>query len=203
MKTLIIIDAQNDFMPGGALAVPDGDLIVPLINKVVHEFDLVVTTQDWHPQDHLSFASNHEGKKSFEKTMLNGIDQTLWPDHCVQGSKGAEFHESLDFRSVEAIFRKGMDRTVDSYSGFFDNGRRKSTGLAGYLREKQVTELFLCGLAGDFCVAYTARDALKEGFSVTLIEDAIRSLGGDSFQRIKEELLISGARTVHHSEVLS
>ena len=193
MKTLIIVDAQNDFMPGGALPVEGGDLIVPVINRLIHTFDLVIATQDWHPRNHLSFASNHDGKQPFDQIQLHGLDQVLWPDHCVQGSVGAQFHDELLLEPVEAIIRKGMDPNVDSYSGFYDNGRRKHTGLAGYLREKEVNEVFICGLAGDFCVAYTARDALQEGLAVTLIDNAIRSLDTGQYDLIKEELTRSGA----------
>lgn len=193
MKTLIIVDAQNDFMPGGALPVEGGDLIVPVINRLIHTFDLVIATQDWHPRNHLSFASNHDGKQPFDQIQLHGLDQVLWPDHCVQDSVGAQFHDELLLEPVEAIIRKGMDPNVDSYSGFYDNGRRKHTGLAGYLREKEVNEVFICGLAGDFCVAYTARDALQEGFAVTLIDNAIRSLDTGQYDLIKEELTRSGA----------
>ncbi len=193
MKTLIIVDAQNDFMPGGALPVEGGDLIVPVINGFIHTFDLVIATQDWHPRNHLSFASNHDGKQPFDNIQLHGLDQVLWPDHCVQGSVGAQFHDELLLEPVEAIIRKGMDPNVDSYSGFYVNGRRKHTGLAGYLREKEVNEVFIWGLAGDFCVAYTARDALQQGFAVTLIDNAIRSLDTGQYDLIKEELTRSGA----------
>jgi nicotinamidase/pyrazinamidase len=201
MKTLIIVDTQNDFMPGGALQVPNGDAIVSIINTIAGKFDLVIATQDWHPENHLSFASNHATKKPFDKIELGGIEQILWPDHCVQGSIGAEFHAKLDLRYVEAIFRKGMVAEIDSYSGFFDNGHLKSTGLAGYLRDKGATELFLCGLAADFCVYYTIRDAMKEGFSVTLIEDATRALDINNFGRIREELLSAGVKIIDHSDI--
>ena len=196
MKTLIVVDAQNDFMPGGALPVPGGDSIVPVINSFIHTFDLVVATQDWHPPDHLSFASNHPGKQPFDQTQLGDLEQVLWPDHCIQGSNGAQFHDQLDLNAVEAIFRKGMDRNIDSYSGFYDNGHLRHTGLGGYLREKRADEIFICGLAGDFCVAYTARDALQEGFSVTLIDPAIRALDANGYTRIQEELTSSGAKIV-------
>lgn len=194
MKTLIIVDAQNDFMPGGMLPVEGGDLIVPVINGFIHTFDLVIATQDWHPPGHLSFASNHRNKRPFDKIQLHGLEQVLWPDHCVQGSAGAQFHDDLLLEPVETIFRKGMDPNVDSYSGFYDNGRLKHTGLAGYLREKKVEEVFVCGLAGDFCVAYTARDALQEGFAVTLIDNAIRPLDVRQYNLVKEELIQAGSK---------
>lgn len=196
MKVLIIIDAQNDFMPGGALAVEGGDAIVGPINRLQKKFDLVVATQDWHPKNHMSFASSHEGKKPFDRIEWQGMDQTLWPDHCVQGSKGAEFHENLQTDRIEAIFRKGMDPEIDSYSGFYDNGYKKSTGLAGYLREKNANELYFCGLAADICVAFSIRDALKEGFSATLVEDATRALDGDAFKKIRNEFEQKGVKFV-------
>ena len=157
MHSLILVDIQNDFVPGGRLAVPEGDAIIPLANSLQKAFGLVVATQDWHPQSHKSFASNHPGKKPFDLIDLHGLEQVLWPDHCVQGSDGAAFHSALDIKRVEAMFRKGMDSEIDSYSGFYDNGMRKSTGLAGYLRERKVRKVFVCGLAADYCVAYTAR----------------------------------------------
>lgn len=198
MKTLIIVDVQNDFMPGGALAVPDGDAIVPVINdmlagdRATGGFDLVVATQDWHPPGHKSFASVHPGKEPFDMTDLNGQDQTLWPDHCVQGSKGAEFHHGLETRPVEAIFRKGMDYKIDSYSGFYDNDHRKSTGLAGYLREKGAQDLYFCGLAADICVYFTLIDALKEGFKATLIEEAVRPLDQEEWNEAKNDITSKG-----------
>ena len=148
MKTLIIIDVQNDFIPGGSLAVPGGDEIVPLINKLQNKFDWVIATQDWHPEKHSSFAINHEGKKEFETIDWKGQKQVLWPVHCVQNSQGANFHPDLETKKLEAIFRKGTDPEIDSYSGFYDNAHLKSTGLAGYLKEKGATELYFCGLSG-------------------------------------------------------
>ena len=188
MKTLIIVDAQNDFMPGGALEVEDGDAIVSVINRVLPQFDLIVATQDWHPKNHSSFASNHEGKKPFEKIELNGNEQILWPDHCVQGSPGAEFHSGLHTHPVEAVFRKGMDLNIDSYSGFYDNQHEKTTGLAGYLKEKGARELWFCGLAADICVYFTLLDALREGFGVHLLLDAVRPLNAADFEEQKSEL---------------
>ena len=178
---LILVDIQNDFLPGGALAVPEGDAIIPVVNRVQPRFDLVVATQDWHPLDHKSFASNHAGAKPFDQTTLHGLPQTLWPDHCVQGTRGAEFAPSLDMRPVEAIFRKGTDPEIDSYSGFFDNGQRKSTGLADYLRGKGITSVYVAGLAGDICVWFTARDAAKAGFRTTMINDACKPLDPAAF----------------------
>lgn len=196
MKTLIIVDAQIDFMPGGALAVKEGDQIIPVINKMLPNFDLVVATQDWHPENHKSFAINHSGKKEFDVIQLDGLEQILWPPHCVQGSKGAEFHPDLETKSIEAIFRKGMDVEIDSYSGFFDNGHKKSTGLAGYLKEKGAEELYFCGLAADICVYYSLLDALNEGFTSTLIEDAAIALNEEKYEEIKQNLIKKGGRII-------
>lgn len=196
MKTLIIMDAQNDFMPGGSLAVPNGDAIIPFINKIIGDFDLVVATQDWHPANHNSFASRHPGKKPFEKIMLNDIEQTLWPDHCVQGTHGAAFHPDLETNPIEAIFRKGMNPEIDSYSGFYDNCHQKSTGLAGYLREKKTTDLYFCGLCADICVFFTIQDALIEGFNCFLIEDATQPLDKPGFPTVKNKLLYQGVKII-------
>ena len=196
MNALIIVDIQNDFTRGGALEVPKGETIVTLVNRLQSKFDIVVATQDWHPATHLSFASNHEGRKPFEKTVLQGLDQVLWPDHCIQGTDGAEFHKDLDLTRVEAIFRKGMDPDIDSYSGFYDNGYRKTTGLAGYLRERKVRKVYVAGLASDYCVFYTAKDAIKENFETYIIEDASRPIGVDGFERAKDEILASGGQII-------
>jgi nicotinamidase/pyrazinamidase len=196
MKALILIDIQNDFIPGGSLKVPGGDEIIPVANNLQKKFDLVLATQDWHPKNHMSFASNHKGKEPFEMIELDGMDQILWPDHCVQNSKGAEFHPELQTVKIEAIFRKGMNPGIDSYSGFYDNGHKKSTGLAGYLREKGVTELYFCGLAADVCVYFSIKDALKEGFSATLIEDATRALDDEKFAGMKKELQELGMKKI-------
>jgi nicotinamidase/pyrazinamidase len=201
MKTLIITDIQLDFLPGGALAVPDGDKIIPVINYLQKKFELVIATQDWHPKDHISFASNHVSKNPFDKIVWHDMEQILWPDHCIQSSKGAEFHPLLEVQRVEAIFRKGMDREIDSYSGFYDNGHKKNTGLAGYLRERNATELYFCGLAGDFCVQYSIKDALREGFAATLIEDATRSISEQEFQKVKNELALQGCKIIYSNHL--
>lgn len=201
MKTLIIVDAQIDFMPGGALEVKGGDRIIPVINKILPQFDLVVATQDWHPRNHKSFAVNHSGKKEFEIIELNGLEQKLWPPHCVQETKGADFHPDLKTGRIEAIFRKGMDPEIDSYSGFYDNGHKKSTGLSGYLREKGATELYFCGLAADICVYFSLLDALKEGFSATLIEDAAVPLIPEEFGRIKDDIQQKGGKIISSNEL--
>jgi nicotinamidase/pyrazinamidase len=201
MKSLILIDMQLDFMPGGALAVPRGDEIIPLVNQLQDKFELIIATQDWHPENHISFASNHENKKPFDIINLEGIDQVLWPDHCVQNTKGANFHPHLEMKNAEAIFRKGMNWDIDSYSGFYDNKHKKSTGLAGYLHEKNVNELYFCGLAADYCVYFSIKDALKEGFSAILIEDATRPINPDDFIKIKEELTHKGCKIITSKDI--
>jgi nicotinamidase/pyrazinamidase len=190
MRALILVDIQNDFLPGGALAVPDGDKVVPVANKVMKEFELVVATQDWHPANHGSFAANHPGKTPGEMIDLNGLPQVLWPVHCVQGTRGAEFGPGLDVGRFTKIFQKGTDPAIDSYSGFFDNGHRKPTGLADYLLEKGVSQVFVMGLATDYCVKFTALDSVQRfGFSTWLIRDGCRGVNlqqGDSDRAIEE-----------------
>ncbi|MFZ2341123.1 MAG: bifunctional nicotinamidase/pyrazinamidase [Bacteroidales bacterium] len=203
MKSLIILDVQNDFTPGGSLEVPDGDLVVPVINMMHDYFDLVVATQDWHPHNHVSFVSNHPDERPFNKIEVDGIDQVLWPDHCVQGTMGAMFHPHLETDRFSAIFRKGMNPYVDSYSGFYDNRHQVSTGLAGYLKDKGATELYFCGLAGDICVYHTIIDAIKEGFSSTLIEDASRPLNQQTFAFLKKELVNKGVRIINSDEIIT
>ena len=201
MKTLVIVDAQIDFMPGGALEVKNGDRIIPVINEILSKFDLIVATQDWHPKGHKSFAVNHPGKKEFETIELNGLEQKLWPPHCIQGTTGADFHPDLNTKPVEAIFRKGMDTEIDSYSGFFDNGHKKITGLGGFLRERGAVELYFCGLAADICVYYSLLDALKEGFKATLIEDAAVPLLPEDFDKVRKDIISKGGKLVHSEEV--
>ena len=176
MTALIIVDVQNDFLPRGPLAVPNGDAVVPVVNGMVDRYDLVVATQDWHPPDHGSFAANHPGRRPGEVVDLHGMPQVLWPVHCVRGTPGADLAAGLCPDRIEAIFRKGVDAAVDSYSGLFDNGHRRSTGLADYLRGRGVTDVAVCGLATDYCVKFTALDAVAEGFAVTLVEDAARGV---------------------------
>jgi nicotinamidase/pyrazinamidase len=173
---LLVIDVQNDFCPGGALAVPQGDAVVPVVNRLAQRFADVVMTQDWHPSGHLSFASAHPGRRPFETIDLAYGAQTLWPDHCVQGSPGAAFHPGLALPQAELVVRKGFRKAIDSYSAFYENDRRTPTGLAGYLRERGFRRVFLVGLATDFCVHYSAIDARREGFAAVLVEDGCRAI---------------------------
>jgi nicotinamidase/pyrazinamidase len=173
---LLVIDAQNDFCPGGALAVTDGDQVVPVANRLAARFRHVLLTQDWHPRGHVSFASSHPGRQPFETITLGYGQQVLWPDHCIPGTRGAEFHPALDTRKAALIVRKGNDPAIDSYSALYENDHRTRTGLAGYLRERGLRRLFLAGLATDFCVQYSALDARREGFEVHVLEDAVRGI---------------------------
>ena len=173
---LLVIDVQNDFCPEGALAVPEGDAVVPVINRIQPGFAHVVLTQDWHPAGHQSFASTHPGHAPFETVEVAYGPQTLWPDHCVQGTPGAAFHPDLDTTRADMILRKGTRAEIDSYSAFYENDRTTATGLAGYLRERGVTRVFICGLATDYCVHFSALDAAREGFEAVVIEDACRGI---------------------------
>src|SRR6185312_14213371 len=179
-EALIVIDVQNDFCPGGALAVAGGDEIVPLVNDLIRRFEHVVLTQDWHPEGHLSFASEHPNRNPFESATMPYGEQTLWPDHCVQGGNGAAFHSGLEWTKAELVVRKGFRKAIDSYSAFFENDHETPTGLAGYLRERGISDVTFAGLATDFCVAYSALDAARSGFNVTVAMDACRAidLGG-------------------------
>ncbi len=176
---LLIIDVQKDFCPGGSLAVPDGDKVVPVINKLIDKFDHVMQTQDWHTPGHHSFASVHEGKTPFDTIKMNYGEQMLWPDHCIQGTNGASFHSDLKTTRSEMIIRKGFRREIDSYSAFFENDHQTSTGLTGYLRERGIQQLYLVGLATDFCVKWSAIDGRKQGFQVYVIEDGVRGIDID------------------------
>lgn len=196
MKALIMVDVQNDFLPGGALAVPEGDKVIPVLNSLQAQFDLVVATQDWHPECHSSFASQHEGKKPFDEIEWRGATQILWPDHCVQGSAGAEISDKLDTKRVEAVFRKGTDKQIDSYSGFYDNNHEKSTALADYLRGKGIKQVFIGGLATDVCVYYTVLDSLREGFETSLIIDASRGLNEDAIAKALQKIRSEGGQII-------
>jgi nicotinamidase/pyrazinamidase len=199
---LIVIDVQNDFCPGGALAVPGGDSVLSPIHRIAPRFQHVILTQDWHPAGHTSFASSHPGKQPFEQIELSYGTQTLWPDHCVQGSKGAEFHPALHLPQAELILRKGFRNEVDSYSTFFENDHATSTGLAGYLRERNLTRVFFAGLAYDYCVGYSALDARRLGLPATVIRDACRAIDlAGSVARIEEEFARAGVALIRSAQL--
>ncbi|MGH8629364.1 MAG: bifunctional nicotinamidase/pyrazinamidase [Burkholderiales bacterium] len=203
MQCLILVDVQNDFIPGGALAVPKGDEVVPVINRLAARFDNVVLTQDWHPRGHASFASSHRGRKPFETIDLPYGKQVLWPDHCVQGTAGAAFQSALDAHKAQLVIRKGFHRDIDSYSGFLEADRRTTTGLAGFLKEKGFRKLCLCGLATDFCVAWTALDGRAAGFDVTVIEDACRAIDLEgSLERAWREMAAAGVKRIKAASLL-
>lgn len=194
MKALILVDIQNDFLPGGALAVTGGNEIFPFVNEIQTSFDLVVATQDWHPFDHGSFAANHEGKSPGEIIELSGLSQILWPVHCVQDTNGAAFSEQLDQSKIQKVFVKGTEQDIDSYSGFFDNGRRKATGLGEYLKNLGVTEVAVVGLAADYCLKFTALDAQSLGFQTTVYKAGTRAvnLSPDDFDKAMKEMAAAG-----------
>jgi len=205
LKALIVVDVQNDFVPGGALAVPEGDKIVPLCNRLAKSFDLVVATQDWHPPNHASFAASHPGHKVGDVIDLQGLRQILWPVHCVQNTPGADFVPGLDTSRFDRAFQKGTDPQIDSYSGFFDNGHRKTTGLGDYLKSKNVSDIYVCGLATDYCVKLTALDGRSLGLNVVLVQDTCRGVNlveGDDVRAI-EEMRRAGVCIVNSSQVLS
>jgi nicotinamidase/pyrazinamidase len=200
---LVIVDVQNDFIPGGALAVSEGDQVVPLINELQRKFTHIIATQDFHPADHGSFAANHSGKNPGEFIELAGLPQILWPIHCVQGSAGVEFHSDLNQSQWEAIFQKGKNPKVDSYSGFFDNARRGDTGLGDYLKSKGIEQVFVCGLALDYCVKFTALDAKSLGFDTFLITDATRAvnLSPEDGDRAIAEMIEAGITVLTSKEL--
>ena len=199
---LLVVDVQNDFCPGGNLAVPRGDEVVPVANALAEKFAHVVLTQDWHPAGHQSFASSHPGSKPFETIEVAYGPQILWPDHCVQGSKGAQFRADLHIDRAELVLRKGYHREIDSYSAFYENDRKTHTGLAGYLRERGFTRVFLVGLAFDFCVRYSAEDSHREGFDTIVIEDGCRAIDMDGSADATRALFNKlGIRCVHASDV--
>jgi nicotinamidase/pyrazinamidase len=194
---LLVVDIQNDFCPGGALAVPRGSEVVPLINRLAQRFEHVVLTQDWHPAGHRSFASSHSGRKPYETIEVAYGVQILWPDHCVQDTPGAEFHKELQIPHAELVLRKGYHRDIDSYSAFYENDRTTHTGLAGYLRERGLRRVFVAGLAFDFCVRYSTEDAHREGFEVVVIDDACRGIDvGGSVAATRQALGALGVRCV-------
>lgn len=203
MRALILVDIQNDFMPAGALPAADGFEVIAVANGLTPNFDLVVATQDWHPPNHGSFASNQAGHDPGDVIDLDGLEQVLWPDHCVQGTAGAAFVETLEMNSVDAIVRKGTDPCIDSYSGFFDNGHRKSTGLTGYLRERDVEEVFIVGVATDYCVKWTALDAVKAGFDTFVVRDGCRGVGlqPEDIENAFTEMTEAGVELIHSSDI--
>lgn len=204
MTALLLVDIQNDFLPGGALAVKDGDKILPTVNRLAKQkFDLVVASQDWHPQDHGSFAQTH-GKKVGEKVILDEIEQILWPTHCVQNSKGAEFSHDLDQSAIDHVIHKGTNPLIDSYSTFFDNEHKKDTGLHDYLQEHNIKTLYLAGLTTDYCVKYSALDALKLGYDVYVIKDACKAvnLSPNDEKKALEEIEQAGAKIIETQDLL-
>ena len=201
--SLILVDVQNDFCPGGSLPVPGGFDVIPVINRLQSLFGLVVATKDWHPNNHSSFAVNH-GRQPYEAIELDGMTQVLWPAHCVQGTPGADYAPGLDTKRIAKVFLKGVDRKIDSYSGFFDNGHKRATGLGDYLRQQGVTDVAVVGLATDYCVKWTAMDAQQLGFGTTVVLDACRGVNlkpGD-VDRAVEEMKAAGIRLIEIAELL-
>jgi len=203
IDALILVDLQNDFCPGGALAVPHGDQAVIAANRLQHHFELVVATQDWHPANHASFAANHPGKKPGDVIEVAGLQQMLWPVHCVQGTFGAEFHSDLDRSAIGRVFRKGDDPAIDSYSGLFDNNHRKSTGLGEFLKEQGVQRVYICGLTTEYCVKFTAMDAVDLGFTTYIIEDACRGVNANAgdVQKAIEAMRSKGVIVIQASDL--
>jgi len=204
MKALLIVDIQNDFCPGGALAVPGGDKIVPVINKLIDKFDAIIQTQDWHPEGHSSFASSHEGKNPYDTIEMEYGTQVLWPDHCVQGSEGADFHPNLNIKKSQVIIRKGFRKEIDSYSTFFENDQKTTTGLTGYLNQRDITDLYTVGLATDFCVKWSILDGIDEGFNMHIVEDAVKGIDLDgSVDQAWKEMKEKGVKITSSEEILS
>ncbi|PQV63882.1 nicotinamidase/pyrazinamidase [Abditibacterium utsteinense] len=203
MKALIIVDVQNDFCAGGALAVQNGDAVVPVINSILPAFDVVVATQDFHPQNHASFAVNQVGAKIGDAIVLNGLPQILWPVHCVQNTSGAALHPNLDVSGLDGVFQKGTDPNVDSYSGFFDNGRLHATGLGEFLKNRGIGQVFVCGLATDYCVKWTALDAISLGFDTYVIADATRgvNLSPLDSENALLEVVAAGGKVVSSAQI--
>jgi nicotinamidase/pyrazinamidase len=203
MNALIIVDLQNDFLPGGPLAVPGGDEVIPLANELQRRFDVVLATQDWHPPNHGSFAANYPGKKPGDRIMLDGIEQILWPVHCVQNTRGAELAPSFDTKRIAHVFHKGIDPRIDSYSTFFDNAHRRSTGLADYLKDRAIKDIYLLGLALDYCVKYSALDARQLGLNTHVVLDGCRGIDlhpGD-LDRAVDEMKRGGATILQGGEL--
>lgn len=202
MKALLIVDVQNDFCPSGALAVKNGDAIIPIINKLSSNFDTIILTQDWHPSGHSSFASTHPGKEPYSTVPMDYGEQVLWPDHCIQGTLGAEFHPALRVEAAQLILRKGFRSGIDSYSAFYENDQETATGLTGYLDNRMIEELYICGLATDFCVKWTAIDGMAEGFEVMVIEDAVAGIDlENSAEKAWKEMEEAGVERVKSTEI--
>ncbi|UVM24823.1 bifunctional nicotinamidase/pyrazinamidase [Pseudomonas sp. B21-021] len=200
---LLVIDVQNDFIPGGQLAVPEGDLIVPLINRLAGQFKQVVIAQDWHPAGHASFASSHPGRQPYDLIQLPYGEQTLWPDHCIQGSRGAEFHSGLDLPQAQLVIRKGCNPDIDSYSAFLEADRVTTTGLAGYLKERGIDTVYMVGLALDFCVMFSALDARAAGFNAFVVLDACRAIDlNGSLATAIERMQVAGVELIQSTELL-
>ncbi len=203
MKALLIVDVQNDFCPGGALEVPDGDKVIPVINSLIPHFDAVIQTQDWHPAGHYSFASSHDQKQPFDTIKMDYGNQVLWPDHCVQGSEGAQFHPDLETLKTQVIIRKGFQKEIDSYSAFYENDKKTKTGLTGYLNTRGIDTLYVAGLATDFCVKWSVLDGIKDGFNLYVIEDAVLGIDMDgSVDAAWQEMKEAGAAVVKSDQIL-
>lgn len=203
MKALLVVDIQNDFCPGGALAVPNGDTIVPTVNKLVNVFNAVIQTQDWHPAGHSSFASSHKGKELYDTVEMDYGTQVLWPDHCIQGSMGAEFHPELNTLKTQVVIRKGFRREIDSYSTFFENDQETTTGLTGYLDQRGITDLYTVGLATDFCVKWSILDGIDEGFNMHIVKDAVKGIDLDgSLDAAWDEMKEKGVNIVTSEDLL-
>ncbi|HLR25008.1 MAG TPA: bifunctional nicotinamidase/pyrazinamidase [Fodinibius sp.] len=204
MNALLVVDVQNDFCPNGALGVPGGDQIVPVVNKLADRFGIVILTQDWHPSAHSSFASSHSAKEAYETIDMPYGTQVLWPDHCVQDSKGSDFHPDLLTSKSQLIIRKGFRKDIDSYSAFFENDNTTPTGLTGYLRDRRVNTLYVVGLATDFCVRWSVLDGMKEGFEMHVVEDAVKGIDLDgSVEEAWKEMLDAGAQKTSSEKLLS
>ena len=204
MKALLVVDIQNDFCPGGALAVPNGDSIIPVVNNLIEHYDVIVQTQDWHPHSHSSFASSHDGKDPFDTIEMDYGTQVLWPDHCVQGSKGAEFHKDLNTQKSQVIIRKGFRKAIDSYSTFFENDQKTTTGLSGYLKQRGITDLYTVGLATDFCVKWSILDGIDEGFTMHIVEDAVKGIDlNGSLDEAWDEMKKKGVKVTQSKDILS
>ena len=188
MNALILIDIQNDFLPGGLLEVPKGDEIIDNVNSIMDNYNIVVATKDWHPKNHISFASNHKNKKAGQKIKINNLDQMLWPDHCIKDSKGSEFPEKLDSHKIHKIFYKGVDSNIDSYSGFYDNGKIRSTGLSNFLKKSNINQVDIVGLATDYCVKYSSIDAYNEGFKTKVLCCCVRGISVETTKTAFKEM---------------